>query len=299
MQRLKCVKRDELYRIRVRTATGFSAILILASPCAASAALLLGAELGGGNTAPGGRMARRRGRGQTGLYIPGGVRKRNRRGLWRLRFAWLSGKATGSATAGQPRLAHHERPKPIHSVRPRAERAARAAGDVRPGARPRVLRPRTRASTRTPFGLAPPAAPFPSPPSSIAAAASSRGSPRRFAGGLEAGKRRPSLTPPGRPARARAEDAQSPRARGGARRFRWMGSPDAGGEAANAGRRGRRSGHPRWEGRCASASPLPRELWRLRLSGFQGKAKTSAGPMPTSPSTKDSRKSPQFMQARP
>ena len=43
---------------------------------------VLGAELGGGNTAPGGRMARRRGRGQTGLYIPGGVRKRNRRGLW-------------------------------------------------------------------------------------------------------------------------------------------------------------------------------------------------------------------------
>ena len=79
----------------------------------------------------------------------------------------------------------------------------------------------------------------PSPPSSIAAAASSRGSPRRFAGGLEAGKRRPSPTPPGRPARARAEDAQSPTARGGARRFRWMGSPDAGGEDANAGRCGR------------------------------------------------------------
>ena len=114
----------------------------------------------------------------------------------------------------------------------------RARGDVRSGARARVLRPRARASTRTPFGLAPPAAPFPSPPSSIAAAASSRGSPRRFAGGLEAGKRRPSPTPPGRPARARAEDAQSPTARGGARRFRWMGSPDAGGEAANAGRCG-------------------------------------------------------------
>ena len=32
--------------------------------------------------------------------------------------------------------------------------------------------------------------------------------------------------PPGRPARARAEDTESPRARGGAGRFRWMGRPD-------------------------------------------------------------------------
>ena len=71
----------------------------------------------------------------------------------------------------------------IHSARPRAGRAARARGDVRSGARPRVLRPRTRASTRTPYGLAPPAEPFPSPPSSIAAAASARGSPLRFATG--------------------------------------------------------------------------------------------------------------------
>ena len=54
-------------------------------------------------------------------------------------------------------------------------------GDASDGARPRVLRPRARASTRTAFGFAPPTAPFPSPPSSIAATASSRGSPHRFA----------------------------------------------------------------------------------------------------------------------
>ena len=238
-------------------------------------------------------MARRRGRGQT--------------------RAWTSPAVCASATAGdcggrvsaffpqgescvresrtavcryQHRL-HRKMPKEptIHAARPRAMRAARAGGDVRSGARPRVLRPPARASPRTPFGLAPPAAPFPSPPSSIAAGAPARGSPRRFAspwrqpkslqeiiyiidckqtyyiessicidfggkgtirpspwgvaGRSGTRRRRPTSMPPGRPARARAQGAQSPRARGGARRFRWMGSPDAGGKAANAGRCGR------------------------------------------------------------
>ena len=57
---------------------------------------------------------------------------------------------------------------------------------------------------------------------------------------LEEGMRRIFSTPPGRPARARAQDAQSPRARGGAGRFRWMGRLDASGKAAGAGRCGRR-----------------------------------------------------------
>ena len=56
-------------------------------------------------------------------------------------------------------------------------------------------------------------------PSSIAAAASVRGAPRRFAAVLEEGTRRVSSSPPGRPPRARAEAPQSPRARGGAGRF--------------------------------------------------------------------------------
>ena len=119
----------------------------------------------------------------------------------------------GLRPRGSPPFFRVPRPQPPSSGDPSRRRrrlgssgasGSRARrGDASGGTRPRVLRPRDRASTRTPFGLAPPAAPFPSPPSSIAAAASSRGSPRRFAGGLEAGKRRPSPTPPGRPARAR------------------------------------------------------------------------------------------------
>ena len=105
---------------------------------------VLGAELGGVNTAPDVRMARRRVRGQTGLDIPGGVRKRNRRGLCRLRFAWLSGKATDSATAGHARLAQDERPQ-TNPLGPPASGASgagrRGCPDRRPAARSAPARP--------------------------------------------------------------------------------------------------------------------------------------------------------------
>ena len=132
--------------VRQRLETGvFRCRNVAKSLCAAGlCGPVLGAELGGGNTAPGGRMARRRGRGQTGLDIPGGVRKRNRRGLWRLRFAWLSGKATGSATAGRARLAHDERPQ-TNPLGPPASGASgadrRGCPARRPAARSAPARP--------------------------------------------------------------------------------------------------------------------------------------------------------------
>ena len=88
------------------------------------------------------------------------------------------------STSRQPPLFRVPRPQPPSSGNPVRRRVrlgssavsgARARrGDASGGAQPRVLRPRIRASTRTPFGLAPPTEPFPSATSSIAALASSR-----------------------------------------------------------------------------------------------------------------------------
>jgi hypothetical protein len=108
---------------------------------------------------------------------------------------------------------------------PAPGRAFFARAPVHPPERPSGLRRPPRPSPRRP-----PQSPHPPPPGAPRAA--SREFRKQEDGGFP-------FTPPGRPARARAQVSQSPRARGGAGRFRWMGRPDASGEAAGAGRCGR------------------------------------------------------------
>ena len=103
-----------------------------------------------------------------------------RRYIWRFICRPVTKHAGRPAVGPYPPL--NER-TPKRFTRPVRERSERRGPEGKSGPAPgRAFFARAPVHPpETPFGLAPPAAPFPSPPSSIAAAASVRGSPLRFA----------------------------------------------------------------------------------------------------------------------
>ena len=128
----------------------------------------------------------------------------------------------------------------------------------RPGRAPARGQAAHRASARTPFGLAPPAVPFPVSPSSIAALPSPRRSTtasRRKEGDRETGAR---LLRSGRTARRGLATTQGPTARGAAGRGPRMGRSARVPPGTDAGRRGRSEAGPAGMRRVRPPSRGPR-----------------------------------------